>query len=380
MPYQLPTEDQTLAVESFRKFLQSEIKPVAREYRDRFIPKEKMRELTQRIAEFGLPGCSIPAELGGMGLTFTMQGMLFEELVACSCDIALAVMINLGLPLLLTGASQELRDKYMADALAGKIFSSVAISEPDVGSNVAELKTRAVRDGDHYIINGEKTWISNGEYSDVVVVTCRTESGLSHILVDRKEHGYESRNIDKIALGSQSTAQLFFQDVRVPVTNLIGKEGEGLKNTMKLFEVARGHVGTLSIGLMRASLEESIAYAKDRKQFGKPIAAHQLVAAKIANMAMLLDASRLMCHRVFGLIDAGIRCDMEASMAKAFATEAAVRACRDAVQLHGGNGITKEFNVERYLREAIIIPIPDGTTEIQQLAISRALTGISAFA
>lgn len=380
MPYQLPTEDQTLAVESFRKFLQSEIKPVAREYRDRFIPKEKMRELTQRIAEFGLPGCSIPAELGGMGLTFTMQGMLFEELVACSCDIALAVMINLGLPLLLTGASQELRDRYMADALAGKIFSSVAISEPDVGSNVAELKTRAVRDGDHYIINGEKTWISNGEYSDVVVVTCRTETGLSHLLVDRHEHGYESRNIDKIALGSQSTAQLFFQDVRVPVTNLIGKEGEGLKNTMKLFEVARGHVGTLSIGLMRASLEESIAYSKDRKQFGKPIAAHQLVAAKIANMAMLLDASRLMCHRVFGLIDAGVRCDMEASMAKAFATEAAVRACRDAVQLHGGNGITKEFNVERYLREAIIIPIPDGTTEIQQLAISRALTGISAFA
>ena len=380
MPYQLPTEDQTLAVESFRKFLQSEIKPVAREYRDRFIPKEKMRELTQRIAEFGLPGCSIPAELGGMGLTFTMQGMLFEELVACSCDIALAVMINLGLPLLLTGASQELRDRYMADALAGKIFSSVAISEPDVGSNVAEIKTRAVRDGDHYIINGEKTWISNGEYSDVVVVTCRTETGLSHILVDRHEHGYESRNIDKIALGSQSTAQLFFQDVRVPVTNLIGNEGEGLKNTMKLFEVARGHVDTLSIGLMRASLEESIAYAKDRKQFGKPIAAHQLVAAKIANMAMLLDASRLMCHRVFGLIDAGVRCDMEASMAKAFATEAAVRACRDAVQLHGGNGITKEFNVERYLREAIIIPIPDGTTEIQQLAISRALTGISAFA
>lgn len=380
MPYQLPTEDQTLAVESFRKFLQSEIKPVAREYRDRFIPKEKMRELTQRIAEFGLPGCSIPAELGGMGMTFTMQGMLFEELVACSCDVALAVMINLGLPLLLTGASQELRDRYMADALAGKIFSSVAISEPDVGSNVAEIKTRAVRDGDHYIINGEKTWISNGEYSDVVVVTCRTETGLSHILVDRHEHGYESRNIDKIALGSQSTAQLFFQDVRVPVTNLIGKEGEGLKNTMKLFEVARGHVGTLSIGLMRASLEESIAYAKDRKQFGKPIAAHQLVAAKIANMAMLLDASRLMCHRVFGLIDAGVRCDMEASMAKAFATEAAVRACRDAVQLHGGNGITKEFNVERYLREAIIIPIPDGTTEIQQLAISRALTGISAFA
>lgn len=379
MPYQLPTEEQTLAVESFRKFLQSEVKPVAREYRDRFIPKERMRELTQRIAEFGLPGCTIPVEYGGMGWSFTMQGMLFEELVACSCDIALCVMLNMGLASMLCNARPEVRERYMPDALAGKIFGSIGISEPDVGSNVAELKTRVVRDGDHFIINGEKTWITNGVYSDVLICTVRGEKGLSHILIDRKEHGYESRNIDKIGLSSQSTAQIFITDARVPETNLIGEEGDGLRNTMKVFEVARAHVGTLSVGIMRASLEESIAYAKERKQFGKVIAAHQLIAAKIANMAIMLDASRLMCQRVFGLIDAGVRCDLQASMAKAFATEAAVQVCRDAVQLHGGNGITKEFNVERLLREAIIIPIPDGTTEIQQLIISRALTGVAAF-
>lgn len=379
MSYQLPTEEQTLAVESFRKFLQSEVKPVAREYRDRFIPKEKMRELTQRIAEFGLPGCTIPVEYGGMGWSFTTQAMLFEELVACSCDIALCVMLNMGLTSMLCNARAEVRERYMPDALAGKIFGSIGISEPDVGSNVAELKTRAVRDGDHFIINGEKTWITNGVYSDVLICTVRGEKGLSHILIDRKEHGYESRNIDKIALGSQSTAQIFITDARVPATNLIGEEGEGLRNTMKVFENARAHVGTLSVGIMRAALEESIAYAKERKQFGKVIAAHQLIAAKIANMAIMVDASRLMCQRVFGLIDAGVRCDLQASMAKAFATEAAVQVCRDAVQLHGGNGITKDFNVERLLREAIIIPIPDGTTEIQQLIISRALTGVSAF-
>lgn len=379
MPYQLPTEDQTLAVESFRKFLQAEVKPVAREYRDRFIPKEKMRELTQRIAEFGLPGCTIPVEHGGMGWSFTMQGMLFEELVACSCDIALCVMLNMGLASCLLDARPEIRDRYLPDVLAGKLFGSIGISEPDVGSNVAELKTKAVRDGDHYIVNGEKTWITNGVYSDLLVCTVRTESGLSHLLIDRTEHGYEARNIDKIALGSQSTAQIFITDARVPVGNLIGNEGEGLRNTMKIFEVARAHVGTLSIGIMRASLEESIAYAQERKQFGKVIAAHQLIAAKIANMAIMVDAARLMCQRVFGMIDAGVRCDVQASMAKAFATEAAVKVCRDAVQLHGGNGITKEFNVERLLREAIIIPIPDGTTEIQQLIISRALTGVSAF-
>jgi alkylation response protein AidB-like acyl-CoA dehydrogenase len=279
----------------------------------------------------------------------------------------------------LVSATPALRERYLPGVLAGKLFGSVAISEPDVGSNVAELKTRAVPDGDHFIINGEKTWISNGVYSDLVICTVRSDKGLSHILIDRQEHGYEARNIDKIALGSQSTAQLFFTDVRVPAANLIGPEGEGLKNTMKMFEHARGHVGTLSVGLMRAALEDSIAYAKERKQFGKVIASHQLVAAKIANMAMQLDAARLMCQRVFGMIDAGVRCDVQASMAKAFATEAAVHVCRDAVQLHGGNGITKEFNVERYLREAIVIPIPDGTTEIQQLIISRALTGVSAF-
>ena len=205
------------------------------------------------------------------------------------------------------------------------------------------------------------------------------EKELSHILIDREDHGYESRNIEKIAMNSQSTAQIFITDARVPVANVIGGEGTGLKNTMKVFEKARAHVGMLSVGLMRAALEASIAYAKERKQFGKPIAAHQLIAAKIAEMATLTDAARLMCFRAFSLIDEGIRCDIQSSMAKWFATESAVKVCRDAVQLHGGNGLTREFQVERLAREAIIMPIPDGTTEIQKLVISRGLTGISAF-
>lgn len=379
MPYQLPNEDHNMAVEAFRKFLHAKIKPVVKEYRDRFIPKEKMRELTKQIAEFGLPGCTIPVEHGGMGWTYTAQGMLFEELMAVSCDLGICVMINNGVARRLLSAPPELRDRYLPGILAGELFGCAGISEPDVGSNVAEIRTRGDRDGDHFIINGEKTWITNGHYSDFIICTMKGEKGLSHILVDRKEHGYETRNIEKIALNSQSTAQVFFSDTRVPDSNLIEGEGEGLKNTMKMFEMARGHVGMLSVGLMRAALEDSIAYATERKQFGKVIASHQLVAAKIANIAMLLDASRLMCQRVFGMIDAGVRCDLEASMAKAFATESAVKACREAVQLHGGNGITKEFMVEKYLREAIIIPIPDGTTEIQRLFISRRLTGISAF-
>lgn len=380
MSYKLPTEEQRQAVEGFRRFLQAEIKPIAREYRDRFIPKDRMREICQMIAEFGMPGAAVPVEHGGLGLGYVTQGMLFEELTTVSVDIGLCVMINKGsAEFLAANAPDHLREKYLPGVMVGDLFGAFAISEPDVGSNVADIKTRAVRQGDHFIINGEKTWISNGHYSDYVIVTCRTGNNeLSHILVDRREHGYESRNIDKIAMNSQSTAQLFFSDCKVPVRNVIGEEGKGLKNTMKVFEKARCHVGLLSVGLMRAALEETVAYVKERKQFGKPIAAHQLVAAKIAEMATLTDAARLMCFRSLAMIDAGVRCDLESSMAKWFATEAGVKVCRDAVQAHGGNGLTRDFEVERLAREAIVIPIPDGTTEIQKLIVSRGLTGISA--
>lgn len=380
MLLQQPTEEQQLAVDSFRKFLDNEIRPIARQYTDRFIPKDKMMEITQAIAEFGMPGAAIPVEYGGLGLGYVTQAMLFEELVSVSVDIGLCVMINNGAAEFLVDGPEHLREKYLPGLLAGKIFGSFGISEPDVGSNVADIKTRAVIDGNHFVINGEKTWISNGHYSDYLICTARTgEKELSHILIDREEHGYESRNIEKIAMNSQSTAQIFITDARVPRANVIGGEGTGLKNTMKVFEKARCHVGMLSVGLMRASLKEAIAYSQQRKQFGKLIAGHQLIAAKIAEMATLVDAARLMCFRSFSMIDQGIRCDVESAMAKWFATEAAVKVCRDAVQIFGGNGLTKEFEVERLAREAIIIPIPDGTTEIQKLIIARALTGISAF-
>lgn len=381
MTYVQPTEEQQLAVESFRKFLESEIRPFARQYHDRFIPKEAMLEITPALAEFGLPGADIQEEFGGLGLPIVTRAMLLEELMTVSVDIGLFMMINCGVARFLANlAPAHLREKYLPGVMAGTIFGCFGISEPDVGSNVIDIKTKGVRDGDDWIINGEKTWITGGHYSDFLICTTRTsENGLSHIIIDREEHGYETRNIEKIALNSQSTAQIFITDARVPHANMCGEEGLGLKNTVKEFEMARPHVGLLSIGLMRAALDEAIAYSKERKQFGKVIASHQLIAAKIAEMATMLDASKLMCYRALCMIDMGIRCDVQSSMAKWFATEAAVKVCRDAVQIHGGNGLTKEFNVERLAREAIVIPIPDGTTEIQKLIIARALTGVSAF-
>ncbi|MEA8483680.1 acyl-CoA/acyl-ACP dehydrogenase [Pseudomonas aeruginosa] len=383
MKVNLPSQEQKLAVESFRKYLEAEVRPVVREFRDQNIPKARMRELTQGIAEFGLPGVSVAEEHGGLGLSLVTEAMLFEELCAVSVDVGLCVMINKGMAVTLAElppSQAHLRERYLADIMAGRTFGGFCISEPDVGSNVIDIKATGKRDGDSFIINGEKTWISNGHYSDFLITTVRTgPNELSHILVDREEHGYQSANIDKIALNGQSTAQVFFDQVRVPARNVVWEEGSGLKNTMKLFEKARANVGMLSVGLMRAALEASIRYSQERHQFGKPIAAHQLVAAKIAEMATLLDAARLMCFRAFSMMDEGVRCDVQSSMSKWFATEMAVKVCRDAVQLHGGNGLTKEFDVERLAREAIVIPIPDGTTEIQKLMISRALTGISAF-
>ena len=256
------------------------------------------------------------------------------------------------------------------------------ISEPDVGSDVAAVKCRAVKDGDHWVINGEKTWITNGEWSDLTIVICKTgdkPGELTHILVDRAEHGYESRGIKKMALNGQSTAQLFFSDCRVPVANTIGQEGSALSNTLKLFETARCHMAIWGIGVARRALAESIKYSQERTQHGKQIAGHQLIADKIAKMATEIDAARLLAHRAMSMIDNGQRADVEASMAKWYGTEIAVTAARDAVEIHGGNGMTDEFIVERLAREAIISPIPDGTTEIQKLLISRALTGVQAF-
>jgi len=290
------------------------------------------------------------------------------------------VMINLLAAPTLLSARPAVRDRYLPDLIAGKSIASFGASEPDVGSNVAGIRTRARRDGDHFIINGEKTWITNGTYSDFLICTARTgEHELSHILIDRAEHGYEAHNIDKIGFSSQSTAQIFINDARVPVGNVLGEEGTALRYTLIMFERARAHVGLTSVAIMREALAASIEYATQREQFGKKLAAHQLIAAKLAEMATHVDASRLLCYRALALIDAGVRCDVESSMAKWYATEMAVKVCRDAVQLHGGNGVTRSFNVESYLRNAIIMPIPDGTTEIQKLIISRGLTGVGAF-
>lgn len=374
-------EEQKMVLESLRKFLDAEIEPAFRAHGEDFIPREKMQRWMQQLSEYGFIKAPHTEEWGGYGMDWLTHLMVFEEVAYTSLDVAIPGFINcVGAEMLRQLGSDELKRKYLPDLISGDRFISLGISEPDVGSDVAAVKTRAVRDGDHWVINGEKTWISNGEYSDVFICTCKTGEGeISHILIDREEHGYDVTGIKKMALNGQSTAQVFLSDVRVPVTHTLGDLGSGLKNTLKIFEYARCHMAMWGIGVARRAMDESIKYSQERVQHGKPIAGHQLIAEKIASMATHIDAARLLTYRAMDMVQNGLRADKECSMAKWYGTEIAVTATRDAVEIHGGNGVTKEFVVERLAREAIISPIPDGTTEIQKLLISRCLTGIQAF-
>lgn len=385
MGYVFRTEEQQGAVDGLKRFLDDKIDAIySKEYRDQFVPKDRMVEIMSQLSEFGLVSGVISEANGGMGIDWLTMAMLFEEVAACSTDLSVPVLINsFGAAMLEKLAPAHLRERYLPGLISGQLMVSVAISEPDVGSNVLEIKTRARKDGDHYIISGEKTWISNGAYSDILICTCRTgddpRKGLSHFLLDRKEHPYEVREIHKIACNSQSTAQIFLTDVRVPASNMLGNEGEALKNTLALFERSRVFVAGMGLGVARRSLEEAIKYAKERKQHGKVIAQHQLISAMLAEMATNVDAARLLMYRAAAMIEAGVPAEMEAAMAKYFACEAAVTIARQAVQIHGGNGLTREFLVEKLAREAIVTPIPEGTTQMQQLIIGRALTGFNAF-
>jgi alkylation response protein AidB-like acyl-CoA dehydrogenase len=375
------SEEQKMVLDSLRKYLDSEIEPSFRAHGEGFIPRKKMQRWTQQLSKFGLIKAPHSEEWGGFGMDWLTHLMVFEEVAYTSLDIAIPGFINcVGAEMLRQLGSDELKRKYLPDLISADKFISLGISEPDVGSDVAAVKTRAVRDGDHWVINGEKTWITNGEYSDVFICTCKTGEGeVSHILIDREEHGYEVMGIKKMALNGQSTAQVFLSDVRVPVSNTLGELGAGLKNTLKIFEYARCHMSIWGVGVARRAMDESINYSQERTQHGKKIAGHQLIADKIATMATHIDAARLLTHRAMNLVQNCERADKECSMAKWYGTEIAVTATRDAVEIHGGNGVTKEFVVERLAREAIISPIPDGTTEIQKLLIARSLTGIQAF-
>jgi alkylation response protein AidB-like acyl-CoA dehydrogenase len=376
------SDEQQMAVDSFRRFLDDVIRPAVAAHDDSFIPKDEMQALLKQLLDFGMGNGLAKESDGGMGLDPVTFGLLFEELARVSPDVAIVVLIQEETGLLLSAASDELKSQYLGPLLAGEKFGSIGISEPAVGSNIADIKCRAKADGDDFLISGEKQWISGGHYSDFNVTVARESddgaAGIGLYLVDRAQ-GYESQNIPKLALNRQSTAQLFFDKVRIPGSQLLFPAGQGLKRLMTLLEGSRPLVGLMAVGISQAALDYSIEYAKEREQHGKPIGAHQLIQARIAEMAVKVEASRLMLFKALDQVGRGVRSDFQSGMAKYFATEAAIEITRHAMAIHGGNGVTREFPIEELYRIAPILTVTEGTPEMQKLIIGRSLLGMPAF-
>jgi alkylation response protein AidB-like acyl-CoA dehydrogenase len=377
-----PTDDQRLAVDGWRRAIERDIMPLAREHRDAVFSKAVAHDLLRRSMAFGVGNGWVPEADGGAGLDFLSSGLLFEELARWSPDLAGVAWVAEGAALKLQQAgSPVLQERYLPGMVSGELIGCSAISEPGVGSDARAITTRAVRDGKGYRIRGEKMWTSNAAIADVVILLARTETdGLTLFLLDRKEHGFRTQEILKLGLNAWPLGQIELPDIWVGEEFILGETGSGLRETMKGFERSRCFVSTIALGIAQAALDASIAYAGDRVQFGKAIAGHQLIQSMLAQMATKLAAARLLVYRALWLMATGARCDQEAAMAKLFATEAAEFITSQAIQIHGAFGISKAFPVERHFRNARMLTIPDGTSQINQLIIGRTLTGLSAFA
>ena len=380
MDFSISSDDQ-LAIDAFRKYLDREILPLA-QTPEEFFDKELVRRALKGLLNYGMGNGLVAVEQGGLGLSSLTVGLLFEQLAETSADLAIVALIQMEAGLLLTGGTAAQRQRYLVPLLAGDAFGCIGISEPGAGSNIVEVATKAKPVAGGYRISGEKQWISNGHFSDFIICVARLnedpQAGLALFIVDRTA-GYETRNIPKMALNRQSTAQVFFDETFVPEENLLIPAGEGLRQLTALLAGSRPLVGLLALGVARQAFNHALAYAQQRQQHGKPIAAHQLIQARVADMAVDLEAARLLLYSALDLVRRGERSDLQSAMAKYFATEAALRVVRHAVAVHGGNGVTSAFPVEELYRMAPILAVTEGTPEMQQLIIGRRLLGVSAF-
>lgn len=374
------TEEQAMALDAWERLLERDIRPVVEPYRDSIIPKKVAHELLALTGEYGVGSGWVPEADGGLGLSFVTSGLLYEALARVSPDLAGLAFVNEGAALKLQRlGSRAQKDRYLARLIAGEIIGCSAISEPGAGSDVPGMAARAETEGDGYRLFGEKQWISNAAITDLAVCVVRTgDSEFSMFLLDRDVHGFQTREVEKLGLNGWSLGQIFLDGVTVSEDDRLGPAGEGLRESMKGFERSRCFISLLALGIARAAIDDAVAYSKDRKAFGKPIAGHQLVQDMIAEMATLHEASRLLVYKGLSLIDKGGKHNREAAIAKSFATEAAQRITSLAIQVLGAAGIAREFGVERHFRNARMLTIPDGTTQINRLIIGRDILGVSA--
>ena len=371
-------EDEALILDSIDQFLERDVKPVAH---DLEAADEYPSEIADKMAELGLYGATISPEYGGLGLSAGTYVKIVERMSA----VWMSVTGLYNAHLIMAAAverfgTDDQKSTWLPRFATDELRGGVALTEPDCGTDLQGIRTKAVRDGDDYVIDGNKMWITNSLEGNVLAVLVKTDpkadpahKGMS-LLLTEKSAGYEGRKLDKLGYRGIDTGELQFDGVRVPAENLIGgEEGRGLQQILAGLELGRINVAARGVGLARACLDESLAYAQNRKTFGKPISQHQAIQIKLADMATRVEASQALVERAAAAYDTGQRCDMEAGMAKLFATEAALENSLEAMRIHGAYGYSKEFNIERYYRDAPLLAIGEGTNELQRIIIARQL-------
>ncbi len=372
------TEEQLMIKETARKFAVEELAPKASERDEK---EEFPHEEVKKLAELGFMGMMVSEKYGGAGLDTISYVLAMEEISKVDASVGVIMSVNNSLVCwpIETFGTEEQKLKYLPRLARGELLGAFCLSEPEAGSDASNQRTTAVKDGDYYILNGTKNFITNGVYANILIVFAQTDKekgskGISAFIVEKDFPGViVTKKEKKLGIRSSDTAQIVFEDCKVPACNRLGEEGLGFKIAMTTLNGGRIGIAAQALGIAQASLEASIKYAKERKTFGKYLAEHQAIQFKIADMATKIEAARLLTLLAAWKKDRGEKYVKEASMAKLFASQVAVEASLEAVQIHGGYGYIKDFPVERYLRDSKITEIYEGTSEIQRIIIAREL-------
>jgi alkylation response protein AidB-like acyl-CoA dehydrogenase len=366
-------------LDALERFLEREVRPqVRRLEHDDIWPAE----IVAKMQDMGLFGCIIEERYGGLGLAAATYARIIERISAVWMSVAGIVNSHLIMAALVQRAgTEEQKRRFLPRFASGELRGALALTEPDCGTDLQAIRTLARRDGDHYVINGTKIWISNGIEGHCVALLAKTDPkaqpahrGMSVFICEKGPGFAASRKLEKLGYKGIDSAELVYQNFRVPAANLVGgEEGRGLQQVLGGLELGRINVAARGVGIARAALEESVRYAQTRRTFGKPICEHQAIQLKLADMATRVEAARLLTEAAAHAYDTGARSDMEAGMAKLFASEAAIENSLEAMRIHGAYGYSKEFNIERYYRDAPLLVIGEGTNEMQRIIIARQL-------
>jgi butyryl-CoA dehydrogenase len=363
-------------IETVRRFVAREVIPVASEleHEDQF-----PADIVEQMRQLGLFGVTIPEAYGGLGLDLLTYVGVIEELAYGWMSLTGVVNTHtMAATLILHHGSEDQKQRWLPSLATGERRGALSLSEPDAGSDTRNISCRAQLDGDEYVLNGTKAWVTNGERASLVALAARTDEGISAFIVE-KEPGPQfegisvSRNVSKLGYRGVETVDMAYVDHRIPAANLIGDAGRGLPQILAVLELGRINIASRAVGVARAAFDAAFTYAQQRVTFGKPIAEHQAIQIKLAEMATSLEAARLLTRNAAERKMAGERCDVEAGMAKLFASETALSLATEAMRIHGGIGYTTDLPVERYYRDAPLMVIGEGTNEIQKLVIARGL-------